>query len=93
MEFYWCTSSTWFDLLNDRIIDVEHLLAGALIWSNTHKFETAVPQVSVSSREGGLSMQYQASSMRTETTAISKFITGATADRVRRTANRMDDFT
>lgn len=27
MEFYWCTSSTWFDLLNDRITDVEHPLA------------------------------------------------------------------
>jgi len=27
MEFYWCTSSTWFDLLNDRVTDVEHPLA------------------------------------------------------------------
>jgi len=26
-NFIWCTSSTWFDLLNDRITDVEHPLA------------------------------------------------------------------
>jgi len=27
MEFFWCTSATWFDLLNNRITDVEHPLA------------------------------------------------------------------
>ena len=27
MAFYWCTSATWVDLLNDRITDVEHPLA------------------------------------------------------------------
>ena len=35
MEFYWCTSGTWFDLLNDRTTDVVNPLATCI----AHRFD------------------------------------------------------